>query len=81
MAWEHHYVLAIPLAVMAIGMYRDTFRFSLWLAVLLIFVFPVTDIFILSLNRIVGLLMLLYLTRPGAQQAVISKAGDTISSD
>ena len=81
MAWEHHYVLAMPLAVMAIGMYRDTFRFSLWLAVLLIFIFPVTDIFILSLNRIVGLLLLLYLTRPGAQQARNSKAGDTISSD
>jgi hypothetical protein len=68
MVWEHHYVLAMPLALMAISMYRNTFYPVLWAGILLIFVFPVTDIFLLSLNRILGLMILLYLTRPGIQQ-------------
>jgi hypothetical protein len=69
MAWEHHYVLAMPLAILAISAYRNTFHPMLWFGILLIFVFPVTDIFVLSLNRILGLLMLLYLTRPGILHA------------
>lgn len=67
MVWEHHYVLAIPITLMAISMYRNAFYPLLWAGILLIFIFPVTDIFILSLNRILGLMLLLYITRPGIQ--------------
>ncbi len=57
MVWEHHFVLTLPLAIFALVLFP---RFRTFLAVFLIFGMPVADIFILSLTRITGLVILLY---------------------
>lgn len=57
LVWEHHYVLTIPIALFAICLNNSPRN---WIALFLIFVMPVADIFILSLTRISGLAILLY---------------------
>jgi hypothetical protein len=64
--WEHHYVIAIPIAIWAIGACR---RDRIWIAAtgaFLIFCLPTFLVFPFSYNRLAGLLLLVYLTSPGA---------------
>ena len=65
--WEHHFVLAVPLLLRAWA--RGPGRRSLvLLAGALMLALPTFDLFLLSWHRLVGLLLLLWLTRPGTAQ-------------
>lgn len=65
--WEHHYVLALPLALRlatSIDLRRPLFP----LAILgLLFFIPVFDVYPLSYHRLAGLLILVWYTRPRAE--------------
>jgi hypothetical protein len=63
-AWEHHYVMAIPLAIWLVAIYKKEIP---WLGVLgLVFVFllPVFNIFPFSYLRMLGVIILLWLSSP-----------------
>jgi len=72
-AWEHHYVIAIPIALWAImtrGFYQS------WLVgagIFLAFCVPTFEIFPLSFHRLVGLLALVYVTKPAFVQSYFLK--------
>jgi Glycosyltransferase family 87 len=76
--WEHHYVIALPVALWAIV----TRRYSQpWLAVLgtfLIFCIPTFEIFPLSFHRLTGLLILVYTTAPAMVQPYFVKQRDQL---
>ena len=60
--WEHHYVLALPLALVAVSL-RGLERPGLVaLGLFLVFGMPTFDLFPLSLHRLAGMLLLLALT-------------------
>lgn len=62
-AWEHHYVIAIPLAIWAFALRRDAFRLTVT-GVVLVFIMPVFNIFPFSYLRMAGLILLLILASP-----------------
>ena len=64
MVWEHHYVLALPLAVWAVATRGSSRPWSIGFALVLMFAVPTFDVFPLSYHRIAGLLMLVALTPP-----------------
>lgn len=64
MVWEHHYVLALPLAVWAAATQGLSRPWPIGVALLLMFAVPTFDVFPLSYHRIAGLLMLVTLTPP-----------------
>lgn len=66
--WEHHYVLAIPIAVWAIATRRLDRPWLALIGVFLIFCIPTFEIFPLSFHRLVGLLILVFLTAPESVQ-------------
>jgi len=68
--WEHHYVLAMPIALWAIATrWRDK-SWQVGIGAFLIFVLPTFDVFPFSYHRVIGLLMLLHLTSPTAQRSL-----------
>jgi hypothetical protein len=64
--WEHHYVLAIPLAIRAVALRGADRPLAVFLAVLLALGMPTFDLFPFSYHRVVGLLSLLLLVGPRA---------------
>ncbi len=67
--WEHHYVMALPLALWAAT--RPAPRWGILLpALVLVFGLPTFDVFILSWHRLLGLLLLLL-----ADSAVLAGSG------
>ncbi len=70
--WEHHYVLAIPLALFAVATRGRERPVAVALAILLAIVVPTFDVFPLSYHRMLGLAMLLVLTSPPALYATRS---------
>lgn len=63
-AWEHHYVIAIPLALWTFSLRsRDAFLPTV-IGVALVFALPVFNIYPFSYLRMAGLLILLMLTSP-----------------
>ncbi|MBE9228400.1 DUF2029 domain-containing protein [Phormidium sp. LEGE 05292] len=62
--WEHHYVIAIPIALWAIVTGRWERRKLAGVGTFLIFCLPTFDIFPLGHCRMVGLLILIYVTSP-----------------
>jgi len=63
-AWEHHYVIAVPLGIWVFALRsRDALMKSL-VALVLVFVLPVFNIYPFSYLRMVGLIMLLILVSP-----------------
>jgi hypothetical protein len=66
--WEHHLVVAIPIAIWALATRRKDQFLLVAIGTFLIFCVPIYDIFPFSYNRLVGLLMLLYLTSPEKTQ-------------
>jgi hypothetical protein len=61
--WEHHYLLAIPIAVWAVAGWGRRHPIAIASATILIFALPTFDVFLLSYHRIAGLLLLLWVTR------------------
>jgi Glycosyltransferase family 87 len=62
--WEHHYTIAIPIALWAIVTRRRDRPWLTSLGVFLIFCLPTFDVFPLSHHRMLGLFILVYLTNP-----------------
>ena len=60
-AWEHHYVWALPLSVLSLATFGQRRPARVGIAVLLMFGLPTFDVFPLSYHRLVGLLLLLQL--------------------
>jgi len=61
--WEHHYLFALPVVVWAFALRRDR-PWPVVLAAALIFWLPTYHLYLLSYNRLAGLLLLLWSTRP-----------------
>jgi hypothetical protein len=62
--WEHHYVLAIPIAVWAIATRGHEKPWQVGISTFLMFCLPTFDVFPFSYHRILGLLVLLYIASP-----------------
>jgi Glycosyltransferase family 87 len=62
--YEHHFIVAIPLALWALVTRKEDKLIPAFLGVFLIFCVPTYDLFPLSFHRLIGLLMLVYLTAP-----------------
>ncbi|EKQ68370.1 Protein of unknown function (DUF2029) [Leptolyngbyaceae cyanobacterium JSC-12] len=62
--WEHHYVIAIPIALWAIATRSSTQPWLVGLGVFLVFCLPTSDFFPLSYHRVIGLLILVYSVSP-----------------
>lgn len=66
-AWDHHFVLALPLALWAIALRRKDRPGWVGIAVACIFVLPPFDVFPFSYLRMFGVIALLILASPGIQ--------------
>lgn len=66
--WEHHYVIAIPIALWAIVTGRWERRKLTGVGTFLIFCLPTFDFFPLGHCRMIGLLILIYATSPNLVQ-------------
>jgi len=64
--WEHHFVLALPLALWAVATRWQERPGLLALGIFLMLAMPSFDLFPLSYHRLAGMLLLLGLTSPGA---------------
>jgi hypothetical protein len=64
MAWEHHYVFALPVIIWAFATRGNDKLWQIGVAAFLILVPPTFDFFILSCHRFVGLLLLAIYTSP-----------------
>lgn len=62
--WEHHYVLAIPIALWAIVTRIKDRPWLTGIGTFLIFGLPTFDVFPLGHHRMLGLLILIYITSP-----------------
>jgi hypothetical protein len=62
--YEHHYIIAIPVALWAIATCKSDQIVPISVGVFLIFCIPTFDLFPFSFHRLVGLLMLVYFTSP-----------------
>lgn len=71
--WEHHYVLAIPIALWAIVLRRHDRLWLTGIGVFLIFCLPTFDVFPLSHHRMMDLLILIYLTSPASVEKYLSR--------
>ena len=63
-AWEHHYVMAIPLAIWLFAIYKNEVPWLGVLGMVFIFLLPVFNVFPFSYLRILGVIILLWLTSP-----------------
>jgi hypothetical protein len=64
--WEHHYVLALPLAVWAVATGMARHPAGVALGIFLVLALPSADVFLLGHHRMAGTLLLLWLTPPGS---------------
>jgi hypothetical protein len=64
MAWEHHYVLTVPVIIWAFATRGNDKPWQVGVAAFLILALPTFDFFILSYHRFVGLLLLVFYTAP-----------------
>ena len=63
-AWDHHFVIVLPLALWAIALRAKDKPGWLGIAIACIFILPPVDIFPFSYLRMFGVVALLYLTSP-----------------
>jgi hypothetical protein len=64
MAWEHQYVLTLPIIIWAFATRGNDRPWQIGVAAFLILALPTFDVFILSYHRFVGLLILAVYTSP-----------------
>ena len=69
--WEHHYILAMPIAIWAVATRGYDKPWLVGIGTFFMFCLPTFDIFPFSYHRIVGLLTLLYLTSPEHSATVV----------
>lgn len=63
-AWEHHYVIAIPLTIWAVAMRGKDAPIQTVISFVLVFTLPVFNIYPFSYVRLVGIVLLLILISP-----------------
>jgi hypothetical protein len=63
-AWEHHYVIAIPLAIWAFALSRKDENWYLWAGIAFVFLLPVFNVFPFSYLRLLGVIFLLLAASP-----------------
>ncbi len=63
-AWEHHYVMAIPLAIWLAAIYKKEIPWLGILGMVFVFLLPVFNIFPVSYLRLLGVIILLWLSSP-----------------
>ncbi len=63
-AWEHHYVIAIPLAIWVFALRGKDAPWQVLLGYALVFVLPVFNVFPFSYLRMAGIILLLALASP-----------------
>lgn len=73
-AWDHHFVLSIPLALWAIALRGREQPIWVGIGIVSIFVMPAYNIFPFSYLRLFGVLLLLWLTPPKIRFAPIEVA-------
>jgi hypothetical protein len=66
--WEHHYVIALPVALWAIATRRFDAPRLVGIGIFLIFCVPTFEIFPLSFHKLAGLLILVSVTSPSTVQ-------------
>lgn len=64
MVWEHHYVIALPLAIWALAIQGTSRPWPVIIALLLMFAVPTFDFFPFSYHRLAGLILLLVVANP-----------------
>lgn len=74
-AWEHHYVIAIPLAIWAFALRSRDALMRTALGAALVFALPVFNVYPFSYLRMAGLLILLILVSPKNIERVFSFPG------
>ena len=62
--FEHHYIVAIPVALWATIVMKSDKSISIAVGIFLVFCVPTFDFFPISFHRLVGLLMIVYFTNP-----------------
>ncbi len=62
--WEHHYVLALPIVLWAVAHYGAHYPWQIGVSAFLMWALPTFDVFPLSYHRVIGLVILLYITAP-----------------
>ena len=78
--WDHHYVIAVPLALWAIAVHGKNKPGWVGLAIVSIFVLPPFDIFPFSYLRMFGVIALLVLTSPNIHLKLDDDIKDTTAS-
>ncbi len=63
-AWEHHYVVAIPLTIWALALRGKDSPWQAAIAFVLVFALPTFNVYPFSYLRLAGLILLLILTSP-----------------
>lgn len=63
-AWEHHYVIAIPLAIWLFAIYKKEIPWLAVIGMLFVFLLPVFNVFPFSYLRMFGLILLLWSCSP-----------------
>jgi Glycosyltransferase family 87 len=71
--YEHHYIVAIPIALWAIATRNSDRLVPVATGIFLIFCVPTFDLFLISFHRLTGLLILIYFTSPAAIQQYFLK--------
>jgi hypothetical protein len=72
--WEHHYVMALPLALVACASRAEERPGLLALGLFAMLAMPTFDLFPLGYHRVAGLCLLLALTQPGSTQAWLASS-------
>ncbi len=78
-AWEHHYVLGLPLVIWAVASRGRQWPWTVAAGALLMLAMPTFDLFPLSYHRFAGLLLLLAVTSPGRAGPPVE--GDELTSN
>jgi alpha-1,2-mannosyltransferase len=67
--WEHHYVMALPLAILAVALLGRDRPLGVAAGLFAMLAMPTFDVFPLGYHRLVGMLWLLWLAAPSALRA------------
>jgi hypothetical protein len=78
LAWEHHYVMAVPIVVWAVSFGGQARLIRVGLATILVLCIPTFDVFPLSYHRILGLFLLLQSVQPADVVRRIANSGATM---
>jgi len=76
LAWEHHYLFALPIVIYAVATRMKIHPYLIMLGAILIFSIPIFDVFPFSYHRCIGLFLLLVATQP--DKAILTKKNNPV---